>query len=271
MVMLDFCCQFFPAEDLIVAHFNHGMRDNAMEDQNFVEEAAKSYGLNFVCGNAKLGKDASENLAREKRYGFLNQIAKENSAEIYTAHHLDDLAETVAINFIRGTGWRGLACFGAPNIRRLFLETEHFYEPLDKSAIFEYAAKRGLKFREDQSNSELNFLRNRVREKLNLDFDTKLQIYHLWRAQKALRQKIEQLISELLPDDSVFYRDWFKNLDCKVAIEILRAALLNMNISLTRPQLDDFLNAVCTYKPGKKFNLPEDRLVKLNKETFSLK
>ncbi len=263
----------YSCSDIIVAHFNHGIRDNAAEDEEFVRRKAAEYGLAFVSKQADLGAEASEAKAREARYDFLRTVA-DNDGVIFTAHHLDDLMETLLINFVRGTGWRGLACLEIAGVRRPFLETELVYELMDKAAIFEYAAKRRLEFREDQSNSWDEYLRNRIRHQMNnvyLDFEQKLQIWQLWQAQRALRHEIDHIVTEMLPQgEEKWQRDWFKCIEQNAAIELLRAGTLRAGISATRPQLANFLDAILTYQPGKKFNLPGDHLIKLTKDEFVL-
>lgn len=277
MVMLDMVCRRFLPEEIIAAHFDHGIRDNSAEDMEFVRRMAEEYGVEFRGGQAELGTEASEVEAREARYEFLMKVADEEGGEVWTAHHLDDLVETVVINFLRGTGWRGLAGLSRGGMRRPFLETEMFYEPMDRAAIFEYAAKRHLRFREDPSNSWDEYLRNRVRQKLNnaLGVEQKLAIYELWRKQLALRKEIDEIVNGILPEDGRFERKWFRELDTdeserKTAMEILRAATLRAGISATRPQLEDFRLAILNYGSGKSFNLPGDKLVKLGKEEFLL-
>ncbi|HEX6258362.1 MAG TPA: tRNA lysidine(34) synthetase TilS, partial [Candidatus Saccharimonadales bacterium] len=94
--------------ELIVAHFDHGIRQDSTEDAEFVRAAAQRYSLPFELGQATLGPGASEEAARTARYSFLRSIAKKYQARIVTAHHADDVIETIAINVARGTGWRGL-------------------------------------------------------------------------------------------------------------------------------------------------------------------
>jgi len=270
MVMLDMICRSkqYSSHDIIVAHFDHGMRENSAEDAEFVQRKAKEYSVKFYLGHGELG----EARARTVRYNFLHSI--DPFATVFTAHHLDDLVETTVINLSRGTGWRGLAVLDTPGIRRPFLETEMFYEPLDKAAILEYAAKRQLNFREDQSNSSNEYLRNRVRHQMNnfpMDFEQKMQIYDLWQNQKQLKSEIDQLVVSLLPGkNQPWQRAWFENLDTSLALELLRAGTLQAGVSATRPQLKGFRQAILNYAPGKHFNLPGDRLVKLNKRDFML-
>lgn len=274
MAMLDMICRSerYSSGDIIVAHFDHGMRRNSAEDAAFVERKAREYGVEFRLGKGELGEGADEATARTARYDFLHEI--DPFATIFTAHHLDDLVETVAINLVRGTGWRGLAVLDSPGVRRPFLETEMFYEPMDKAAILEYAAKRKLEFREDPSNSWDEYLRNRLRHQMNnfsLDFDQKMEIYRQWQKQKQLKSEVDQLAVSLLPEKGTpWQRAWFGDLEANVALELLRAGTLRAGISATRPQLESFRQAIINYAPGKQFNLPGDRLVRLNKIEFTL-
>ena len=90
-----------------------------------------------------------------------NKIAKSQNAKIYTAHHQDDLLESIIINLLRGTEWRGLAPMGSQNIARPFIE-----KGWGKKDILKYAGERQLKFRQDPTNNEDNYLRNRIRTTL---------------------------------------------------------------------------------------------------------
>lgn len=258
----------------MVAHFDHGIRTNSADDADFVKRKAGEYELEVFCGNAKLSASASEAEAREARYKFLYGIANEVGAHtIWTAHHLDDLVESIIINFLRGTGWRGLAVLDRPGISRPLLGTNLIYEPMDKNAILEYAGKRKLSFREDQSNSSDEYLRNRVRHKLeraSVSFQDKLRLYELWQRQKQLKSEMDQAMGGILPDDGNYARDWFKGLNESVALEVLRTITLRAGIAATRPQLEDFRQAILTYAPGKSFNLPKDRLVHFTKTQFVL-
>lgn len=295
MVMLD----IFQHDDIVVAHFNHGTRESAMSDLSFVYRVAEDrYHLTRIRGGmADLGENVPEETAREQRYQFLRGVAfaepitgeikLEPATEgetrrayeipipqIYTAHHLDDLAESVTINLIRGTGWRGLAVLDTPGIRRPFLEPELLPKslrssaPFDKKTIYQYAAKHNIIFRQDPTNYEDHYLRNRVRVKLE-NFTDKLALYNLWQAQKKLKTEINEIVNNLLPEvNQPWQRAWFRNLDQKVALELLRAGTLRAGISATRPQLERFRQAILTYAPGKAFNLPKDKLVTFTKTDF---
>lgn len=144
--------------DLVVAHFDHGIRSDSAVDASFVENYCKLNSLKFETSRAELGPDASELLARDSRYEFLNKVKTKHKAQaIITAHHRDDLLETVVINTIRGTGRRGFSSLAS---------TEGLMRPLlhlGKNDLIDYAVTRGLEWQEDSTNKDVKFLRNKIR------------------------------------------------------------------------------------------------------------
>ncbi|MBR3263844.1 tRNA lysidine(34) synthetase TilS [Candidatus Saccharibacteria bacterium] len=259
---------FKDRNDTIVAHFNHGTRPSADDDEKFVQREAKKYGLPFYVGKANLGPNVSEAEARDARYKFLRRLAKKHNSMIITAHHANDFCESIVINILRGTGWRGIMPM---------VTSEDIARPLlswTKSRIYQYAADNNIVFRQDPTNSEDNYLRNRIRPKvaeLYREHPIAAETFFVMALrQDSLRQQIEAITSELLPFGNTYERALFDNIDDSVAEELLREVLKRANISATRPQIYDFLHAIRTYQSGKKFNLPKGRLVKFNKTEFML-
>ena len=180
----------FP-DDFIVAHFDHGIRGaESAADAAFVEELARQYNVKFVKETAKLGKGASEESAREARYKFLGSVCQKNQAQLVTAHHQNDLAETILMNLIRGTGWRGLAPMsglvnGHAIVRPLL--------GLTKSQIINYALEHNLRWHEDSTNASLRYFRNRVRLVLQSAKPADLsRLYKLYTDQVKLRKQIDE-------------------------------------------------------------------------------
>ena len=104
VVLLDLMSR--TEKDLVVAHFDHGIREDSASDARFVEALADKYKIQFVCQREKLGSGASEELARQRRYEFLRGVAADFDGMIVTAHHREDIIETVAMNLTRGSRWR---------------------------------------------------------------------------------------------------------------------------------------------------------------------
>lgn len=253
---------FHEDPDVIVVHFNHGIRPNSGDDALFVQRLAETYGLPFFVKHAKLGKNCSEETARKARYDFLKQIAKEQNGQIYTAHHRDDLIETVAINYLRGTGWRGLAPLNNKDIVRPLLG-------MTKKDIYRYATLHGLSFRQDQTNTEDAYLRNRVRAKLQESSEeSKNKLAELAMRQRELADEIDKTL-EALKLNVNLPRELFAEED-SVAAEILRHYLGKCNIQLTRPQLSRALSAVHSFQAGKMYSLDKNHFIKINKYYFCI-
>lgn len=160
MVLLDLLSKN-PALELVVAHFDHGIRPDSSADAELVKKAAAKYGYPFELGHGKLGQKTSEESARRARYTFLDGVKKKYHAKaIITAHHQDDAIETALINLLRGTGPKGLISLAdTPAIKRPLLK-------YSKADIRGYAQKHKIIWREDPSNTEINYLRNYLRRRL---------------------------------------------------------------------------------------------------------
>ncbi len=159
---------------LSVAHVNHRLRGaESDKDEQFVAKLAAKQGLEFETRMAFVERQGAgiESAARQLRYEYFQELARAGRAiKIATAHTLDDQAETVLLRMFRGTGIRGLAGI----LPRLRLESEgracgEVVRPLlgfRRTELREYLRARGQDWREDSSNQDMTFLRNRARQRL---------------------------------------------------------------------------------------------------------
>ena len=236
-----FCRDNFPEsiwpDDFIVAHFEHGVRGvESKKDAEFVRNLAEQYGVRFILGEGNLSSNCSEEIAREKRYEFLYSI---NGEYIVTAHHQDDLIETILINLIRGTGWRGLAPMNNAKILRPLLN-------FSKVEIVKFAVEHNLTWREDATNDSMRYFRNRVREFIvRWPDDKRRELLELYKKQNRLRKEINHEVKKSLN----LSRYFLIMVPESVALEILRAATFN---KLTRPELKQVLLFAKTALPHKK-------------------
>ncbi len=257
--------------ELIVAHFEHGIREDSVLDLELVRNLAENHGLKFEFKHGKLGENSSEEKARTARYNFLREISKKyDDAKIATAHHKNDLAETVLINLERGTGWRGLAV----------LDSEDIWRPLlgrTKSEILDYAKKHELSWHEDSTNSSDKYLRNRLRKKLENSSDENLNsVLNLWQKQIGLKSEIDEEVDEKIleiiknKDGKMYFsRYFFSQIESEIAIEILRKIVMNQTgKTLTRPQLLNFWLNIKTVQMGKKIQLSGKNTIKFTKTEF---
>ena len=158
VVLLDVLARQLDPRQLIVAHFDHGIRPDSSDDALFVGALADRYGLRFEAERKELGATASEEMARAARYEFLHGVRRAyNARAIVTAHHQDDLVETAVMNLLRGTGRKGLGSLRS---------TDEIWRPLlslRKRDLEVYARTHGLHWREDSTNSDTKYRRNYVR------------------------------------------------------------------------------------------------------------
>ena len=152
-----------------VAHFDHGLRGAAsLDDANFVRDFCRARELPFHLGGADVAalaaKDGGsvEETGRNLRYEYLQQVAGAvGGALIATGHHRDDQAETVLLNFLRGSGVQGLRGMRPRRgalIRPLLC--------LSRGEVELWCRQRNLTPRTDASNFDVRYRRNRIRHEL---------------------------------------------------------------------------------------------------------
>jgi tRNA(Ile)-lysidine synthase len=198
---------------LVVAHFDHHLRQDSGEDARFVAGLAAELKLPFEMGEATAAQlsppsafsEGVEAAVREWRYAFLQSAAEKVGARyVVTGHTADDQVETMLFNLLRGTGLAGLA--GMPRARTLG-SAASLIRPLlgvRRSEVLEYLREIKQNFRTDSSNASLDFTRNRIRhellpmlrEKFNPDVEQALG--RLGQVAGDAQRLIERLADDLL-------------------------------------------------------------------------
>lgn len=155
--------------EIYVAHINHMIREVAEQETEYVQNFCKNIGIECfvkkvdVLKIAQEQKRGTEEVGRTIRYEFFDEVLKKtNSNKIATAHNLNDKAETVMLNIIRGSGVSGLK--GIEPIR-----DEKYIRPLietEREDIEKYCIDNKLNPKYDESNNENIYSRNKVRNEL---------------------------------------------------------------------------------------------------------
>ncbi len=161
MVLLHCCIELnIP---VVVCHINYKKRGiDSDRDELLVADYCIQFEIPFYSIEAPAFKGNFQAAAREFRYSFFEEIAQQNEAAgILTAHHADDRVETFFMNLLRGSSLSGLVNLHEKraNIYRPFIQ-------VSKSAILEFAQKNSILFREDKSNTESVFTRNKIRNEV---------------------------------------------------------------------------------------------------------
>lgn len=270
MVLLDMLRQQAGLE-LVVAHFDHGIRDDSARDRRLVEAFAKANGLKFVYEEAKLGVGASEAKARAARYRFLRKALKDtDSSAIITAHHQDDVLETAIINILRGTGRKGLTSLG----NQTDLLRPLLWVP--KRDLVAYAKDQGLKWHEDSTNRDDAYLRNYVRHRLleRFDGDSRSRLLEIIAGLSETNRELDTLLVKQLraqPVSGTLDRQWFNQLPHAAAREVMAAWLrLNGSRGFDSKMLERLVIAAKTAKVGKMFPVQAGVNLKINADNLAL-
>lgn len=271
MVLLDLLVRL-PDTEIVVAHFDHGIRPDSAKDRELVQQTAEQHGLAFEFAEGKLGAGASEEKARNARYEFLNSVREKHKAKaIVTAHHQDDLIETAVINMLRGTGRKGLTSMRSGLvIKRPLLD-------VTKQEILAYADKHSIRWHEDSTNSDTAYMRNYVRHiilpKLTVDQRHVLtnSLTELSQTNKKIEKEIVNYLQLNLSDTATIERGGFIVLPHDVAREAMASWLrLNGIRDFDRKTIERLVVAAKTKKPGQRVNIINKKWLAVGKDKLSL-
>ena len=161
---------------LAIAHFNHHLRGLESDaDERFVQETGAKLSLRFLRGAADTAtyarreKLSVEMAARQLRHHFLARTARRLKIHsVALAHHADDQIELFFLRLLRGSSGEGLAGmrWAGPSANDAKVQLIRPLLDQPKTALRTFAEERGTSFREDATNAQGDFLRNRVRNKL---------------------------------------------------------------------------------------------------------
>jgi tRNA(Ile)-lysidine synthase len=159
---------------IALVHVNYNFRgQDSISDEKFVRNLAKKHKVELyvkiinpkdysVFGFSSCQSKNLEEYFREVRYDYFNEILKlEKANKIAVAHNKDDQIETILMHFMRGSGLAGLSGMKIKNnkiIRPLF--------EIEKKEILAYLKQNKIKYREDKTNKDLQFTRNKIRHQL---------------------------------------------------------------------------------------------------------
>ena len=168
MVLLDVVSQIHPTDKIFVCHIDHSIREESSSDAEFVKTECEKRGVSCeivrvdISAMAKERKISVEAAGRIFRYDVFEKVrALEKARFVLTAHHKDDSIETVLMNLIRGTRLRGLS--GMEERQGVLLRP---LLQVSKFTLQEYARENAIPHREDATNADSRYIRNRIRNEI---------------------------------------------------------------------------------------------------------
>lgn len=266
--------------EIVVAHINHQIRDDANDDAKFVKDVCKNLQVDFyeksidVLNFAHNNKIGTEEAGREIRYNFFDEVLNKVGAnKIAIAHHKNDKVETIFMNLLRGSGVSGLR--GIEPIK-----DNKFIRPLiecQREEIELYCETQNLNPRMDSTNLDNTYTRNKIRNVLipyiKKEFnpniiDTIVRLSDVIQEEDDYLQRQtakiykEILLQEDLPDSIKLDLKKFNLQDKVIKSRLLRYTIMRLlgNVQgIGKIHMDDMIK-LCENNIGNKFLVPNKKL-----------
>lgn len=259
---------------LIITHINHKLRGVDSDlDEKFVRTISQKLKIPLYVIREDVKKLSNENkksieeVGREVRFSFFDKTLKvENFNKIALGHNLDDNVETILINFIKGSGTKGL--IGIPEKRDNII---HPIINIKKEEILKFLEENKIEYRVDKTNFEIDFLRNKVRNYLlpiiekEFNKNFKEKILSLSNILKVEDRFLDNLVENIKNDLMEFENDFikidnkkFQKLDLSLKRRLIRKAIDYFNRDLREYPLEhiDKVISLENKKTGKEIELP---------------
>lgn len=206
--------------NIICAHVNHNKRKQSLEEQSFLEKYCQKHNVIFECMTIKeYGDDNFHNEARNIRYHFFEEIVLKYDAKyLMTAHHGDDLIETILMRISRGSNIKGYSGFHEV----VDMDNYKIIRPLinyTKEDLIEYNKKNKVPYFIDESNKDDKYTRNRYRkyilpflkeENKNIHLKFLKFSHSLDEASKFIEQKRNEALEKVLEDEQIKIEEFTK-------------------------------------------------------------
>ena len=270
----------------VCAHVNHNLREESKEEYEYVEKYCKDNNIIFEGIELHdLPKVNTELKAREKRYEFFKKIVDKYKAKyVFTAHHGDDLIETILLRIVRGSTLNGYAGFnkithkdGYDIIRPLVYMT--------KDEIESYLKEKNIKYYIDATNMSDEHLRNRYRKYvlpiLKEEYkDVHLKFLKFHDEAQGYYDYVNELVYKYMDNifvDNSLDINKFNELDefikLKLLKEIIRIYYPDNLYLIDDNHINEILKLIISDKPNIELVLPDNIIVKktYNKLLFNVK
>ncbi len=253
--------------NLVVVHFNHQKRKQSLKEKTYIQNLCANLAVAFEYFALFIDeKENFQDAAHKLRKKHLKEVAnKYNTNIIITAHHLNDLAESVLMRLSRGSNLLGYSGISFKYFKDGFL----FLKPLlytEKDKIINYADENKIKYFKDYTNQLDAYTRNRFRNYIipqlieeNPQFLTKIIQYN-----QMLNESFAFIRSQtqlFLNDKTSFLISNFQNLDKAVQKDVISYLLEKLKIPITTTKIQAIISFLLTAGPNQTFDLTKDKQV----------
>ena len=218
---------------IVVCHVHHNHRIESDEEAKMVENYCKENNMifEFMKIEKYTNDEFTEVEAREKRYNFFDKVVKKyNSDILFTAHHGDDLIETILMRLTRGSSLKGYAGFEPISTREGYIIARPLIY-LTKKEIVDYLNEKCIKYALDMSNDSEDYTRNRYRKNILPVLKSENENVHLkfidYNKKILLADEYLRKVSSSYVSDKIVV-DEFNKLDEIIKIYVVEGYLKNV-------------------------------------------
>lgn len=273
MALLDLMIKLKSELDLVlvVAHVNHNIREESKEEEDYLREFCNNMGLHFECFKIEhYGDDNFHNEARTIRYNFFDKVCKDYNAKfLLTAHHGDDLVETILMRIVRGSSLKGYSGFSKVIVK----DDYTILRPLitvTKDDLTNYCNENNIKYFIDKSNLKDVYTRNRYRKYVLPFLKEEDKMVHekflkfsetLLEYNNYIEREVSQVINKVFKN-GVLDISKFKELDhllqSKIISNILEKIYGDDLLIITNTHVNLIFDLINSYKPNSVVHLPNN-------------
>lgn len=260
---------------IVVVNFNHQKRDASILDHELVKEICDQNKIPYHYIKLSIKNGNFQEEARDLRYKHLNEIAKKyGTHHIITAHHGDDLIETVLMKLIRGSNLLGYSAMQIESHHNDFI----YHKPLlnyTKNEIYLYANYHNLKFNEDHTNNENDYFRNRMRNQvipLIKEENNLVQHFNQFSNQAFLASDyIRSQSKKFLSGNLSFSLVSFNSLHEAVKTDVISFLLEKVNAERSYKKIYKILSQLSSIKPTFEIKISKDYVLLKQYDLVELK
>lgn len=273
MALLHLMIRIKKALDIqvICAHVNHNVRTESADEKIFVEQFCRQNNIIFDSMVIEdYGDDNFHNEARSKRYNYFANIVKRYNAKyLLTAHHGDDLIETILMRIVRGSTLRGYSGFS----KIVNMGDYVILRPLinvTKAEILDYNKKNKIKFVQDKSNQKDVYTRNRFRKYIVPEFKKEDKNVHnkFYKFSKTLLEynayidkQVTKIIKRVYPQDVLNVEKFLEEehvIQMKIIYYILEHIYQDDLMLITDTHAELLYNLINSKKANVSIHLPNN-------------
>lgn len=272
-ILLDFRIKNKVNYNIVCVHINHNIRIESNNEEKFIKEYCKEKNVTLEVTKFEYTSKFTESLGHKMRYEYFDKIMKKYNAKyLLTAHHGDDLIETILMKIVRGSNLSGY--LGFENI--LYLEDYTILRPLvflSKEEILEYNKINKIPFVIDNSNFDDKYTRNRYRKYVlpflkNEDHNVHLKFLKysndISEYNEIIKYEVNRLYTKIVKEN-ILYLNELKSVPHIVKKNIIYK-WLNNNYNeqgiINSTHVDIIINVIDRSKPNLFIDLPNKKIVK---------